>query len=68
MSLPDSLADLATEAEKATAEGNNEKLAQVKQNIDKTVYHLYGLSYDEVLIVAPQTPITREKYMEIGTM
>lgn len=62
MSLPDSLADLATEAEKATAEGNNEKLAQVKQSIDKIVYHLYGLTYDEVLIVAPQTPITRDEY------
>ena len=26
------------------------------------VYHLYGLTYDEVLIVDPQTPITREEY------
>lgn len=62
MSLPDSLADLATEAEKATAEGNNEKLAQVKQSIDKIVYHLYGLTYDEVRIVDPVTPITRDEY------
>lgn len=62
MSLPDSLADLATEAEEATIDGDSEKLAQVKQSIDKIVYHLYGLTYDEVLIVAPQTPITRDEY------
>ena len=30
--------------------------------IDKLVYHLYGLTYDEVLIVDSQTPITREEY------
>ena len=26
------------------------------------VYHLYGLTYDEVLIVDPETPISREEY------
>lgn len=30
--------------------------------IDELVYHFYGLTYDEVLIVDPQTPITREEY------
>ena len=30
--------------------------------IDHLVYHLYGLTYDEVLIVDPETPITREEY------
>ncbi len=30
--------------------------------IDLLVYHLYSLTYDEVLIVDPQTPITREEY------
>lgn len=30
--------------------------------VDKIVYHLYNLTYDEVLIVDPQTPITREVY------
>lgn len=29
---------------------------------DSWVYHLYGLTYDEVLIIDPQTPITREEY------
>lgn len=30
--------------------------------IDLLVYHLYDLTYDEVLIVDPKTPITREEY------
>ena len=33
-----------------------------EQQIDFLVYHLYGLTYDEVLIVNPETPITREEY------
>ena len=32
------------------------------QQIDLLVYHLYGLTYDEVLIVDPATPITKEEY------
>ncbi len=30
--------------------------------IDFLVYKLYGLSYDEVLIVDPRTPISKEDY------
>ena len=30
--------------------------------LDVILYHLYGLTYDEVLIVDPDTPITREEY------
>ena len=33
-----------------------------EQQIDHLVYHLYGLSYDEVLIIDPSTPITKEEY------
>ena len=33
-----------------------------EMEIDLLVYHLYGLTYDEVLIVDPETPITREEY------
>ena len=33
-----------------------------KSEIDSYFYKLYGLTYDEVLIVDPETPITREKY------
>ena len=34
----------------------------LESQIDFLVYHLYGLTYDEVLIVDPDTPITREEY------
>ena len=34
----------------------------LESEIDHIVYHLYGLTYDEVLIVDPETPITREEY------
>ena len=30
--------------------------------IDNLVYHLYGLTYDEVLLIDPATPITQEEY------
>ncbi len=30
--------------------------------IDQLVYHLYNLTYDEVLIIDPETSITREEY------
>lgn len=33
-----------------------------EESIDLFVYKLYGLTYDEILIVDPQTPITREEY------
>ena len=34
----------------------------LENEIDFLVYHLYGLTYDEVLVVDPDTPITREEY------
>lgn len=36
--------------------------AKDKRTIDSYFYHLYGLTYDEVLIVDPETPIMREEY------
>ncbi len=44
---------------------NSDKQADtsaLENKIDFLVYHLYGLTYDEVLIVDPDTPITREQY------
>lgn len=40
----------------------NVDTSDLESNIDLLVYHLYGLTYDEVLIVDPKTPITREEY------
>lgn len=34
----------------------------LENQIDFLVYHLYGLVYDEVLIVDPETPISRDEY------
>lgn len=39
--------------------------SSLELKIDFLVYHLYGLTYDEVLIVDPETPITREEYYKI---
>ena len=39
-----------------------QEIELLENEIDKKVYHLYGLTYDEVLIVDPDTPITREEY------
>ena len=36
--------------------------SHLEKQIDFFIYHLYGLTYDEVLIVDPETPITREEY------
>ena len=36
--------------------------AETESKIDYLVYHLYDLTYDEILVVDPETSITREKY------
>ena len=46
----------------AKKENPNADTSSLEQQIDFLVYHLYGLTYDEVLIVDPETPITREEY------
>lgn len=40
------------------------QIATTDKEIDKKVYALYGLSYEEVLIVDPETRITKEEYEE----
>ena len=39
-----------------------EQITQTDSEIDKRVFKLYGLTYDEILIVDPETPIAREEY------
>ena len=39
-----------------------EEIVFLENEIDKNVYHLYGLTYDEILIVDHETLITREEY------
>ncbi len=36
--------------------------SDLENEIDLLVYHLYGLTYDDILKVDLDTPITREEY------
>ena len=47
---------------KVKKRNKQEDVSSLENDIDLLVYHLYGLTYDEVLIVDPETPITREEY------
>ena len=44
---------------------NMQEINRLCSQIDILVYQLYHLKYDDVLIVDPQTPITREEYEKI---
>ena len=37
-------------------------ICEYDEEINGIIYKLYGLTYDEILIVDPQTLITREEY------
>lgn len=44
---------------------NDDPIGEVnkfEKEIDNIVYHIYELTYDEILIVDPETPITKEEY------
>lgn len=53
------LVDAILSAKRADAKADT---SSEEHQIDKLVYHLYGLTYDEVKIIDPATPITREEY------
>jgi len=57
-----SIIDLVDGVLYAKRNNPNADTSSLEQQIDFLVYHLYGLTYDEVLIVDPETPITREEY------
>lgn len=57
------LIDLIIVSKKTNPQTNTGTL---EYQIDLLVYRLYGLTYDEVLIVDPTTPITREEYENIS--
>lgn len=56
------LANLAKHILEIKKQDNNADVSDLEAQIDKAVYRLYNLSYDEVLIVDPHTSITREEY------
>lgn len=44
---------------------NDDPIGEVnkfEKEIDNIVYHIYEFTYDEILIVDPETPITKEEY------
>lgn len=55
----ESLVSKVLELKKVNIEADTTSL---EYQIDFLVYHLYGLTYDEVLKVDPETPISREEY------
>lgn len=57
--LDSSLSELSRDIQQSN---NHEYATEISNRIDHIVYHLYGLTYDEALIVDPETPITREEY------
>ena len=59
------LANLANKIMIAKQTNPSADTSTLESEIDLLVYHLYGLTYDEVLIVDPETPITREEYEKI---
>lgn len=48
--------------QRALVDENKDVTTKMVQKMNILVYHLYGLTYDEVLIVDPNTPISREEY------
>ncbi len=57
---------LVDEILKAKRENKDSSIEE--QKIDMLIYHLYGLTYNEMLIVDPQTSITREEYEKGDTL
>jgi hypothetical protein len=60
--IPERIGTIAKSVVAAKAFDEKADTKQKELEIDLLVYHLYGLTYDEVLIVDPETPITREVY------
>lgn len=64
--IPDDVADLLSKKVQTVLDAKSVDITAetktIENEINLLVYHLYGLTYDEVLIVDPETPITREEY------
>lgn len=46
----------------AKRENSSADTTSLEKEIDLLVYHLYNLTYDEVLIIDPEPPFTRDEY------
>ena len=66
-SVLESLVDtmLSLHADQLQSSELEQEIAKTEQRIDLMIYHLYNLTYEDVLIVDPETPISKEEY-ELG--
>ena len=62
------LVNLAKQILEIKKQDNNADVAELETQIDKAVYRLYNLTYDEVLVVDPSTSITRKEYLISSVM
>ena len=60
--IPERIGTIAASVVAAKSSDEKADTRQKESEIDCLVYHLYGLTYDEVLIVDPNPPFTREEY------
>ena len=64
--IPDDVADLLSKKVQTVLDAKSVDITAetktIENEINLLVYHLYGLTYDEALVVDPETPITREEY------
>ena len=56
------IANIVQEVLSIKTNNHDADVSLLENKIDILVYKLYGLNYDEVLIIDPETPITREEY------
>lgn len=50
------------------SEDLSSNISDLENELNFVIYKLYNLSYDEVLIIYPQTPITRKEYEKGGIL
>jgi len=60
--IPPVIGTLASSIIEAKVIEENADTSTLENEIDKQVYHLYGLTYDEVLIIDRNPPFSREDY------
>ena len=64
--IPDDVADLLSKKVQTVLDAKSVDITAetktIENEINLLVYHLYGLIYDEALVVDPETSITRQEY------
>lgn len=60
--ISDKIEALVSKISLIKGENHSADTSEYESKIDEIIYHLYGLTYDEVLVVDPEPPITRDEY------